>query len=325
MVWWVYAGIAAAQLASSYMGGQSKAAAAERSATAAYNASLWNAHQTQQIGMFNALTVGSSGRINAAQQLIAGKIQADSLKEIALYNAELTAAATTYNTSLLMDQLPQLMAERDLQFTHIRQTAARQEGSLIAYQAASGTVIGEGSNLDVLVDNRTQAELDMVAVGLNYEWKMDAIYDAIAKNQWEGEQAIKKGLYEAEMQARNIKNQSAFNAFATLSNTLLQQFSILNNSLATAASQERQGPAAYTTGMSQADAARTSGLIGGLGQGSSTLLGGWGSGAFGGSPTATSAASGSSNIQIPTGGNAWPNLLNQQTDFSSLLSSGFGS
>ena len=252
--------LSGAGLALSFFGtraaGDRAAKVQEANARNAYYAAEANAKNMEIMGMANAISVGSAGRYNAMMRMIAGKMSADSVQKVSTYNMLLQKAATEYNISLLADELPQLFEAADLDITRIWQQEARTEGALRAFQSASGTVLDEGSNKDVIVDSRTEALMDATIVGLNYKWKVDQIYDAIAKNQWEGQLAINKMAFEAEQQSRNIKNQAAFDAFGTLANASLQSWQTVLNSTAAAASERNRGVAQYNSYISGANAAR---------------------------------------------------------------------
>jgi len=211
--------------------------------------------------MMNAMLIGNAGQQNVFQQALVTKMNLTDVKHVATFNMGLQKQVTEYNTALLLDELPRLMTERDLSLTHIRQQAGRQQGSIVAYQAASGTTIGTGSNLDVVVDNKTQQALDEQVVSLQYQWNVDAIYDAIAKNEWEGQMAIDKMAFEAGNQIRNMKSQAAIKAYATLTNSTTAMFSELNNTMHKAESIMWQGTAQAATYQSAADAAWTTGVI----------------------------------------------------------------
>ncbi len=256
-----YGAAALIKAGSSYLGGQASAAAQYRNAENAWNTALWNAQSVVNTGMANSFLVGNAGRSNAMQQMLVAKMNIDDLKRVAEFNMDLQKQVTEYNTSMLLDELPRMLAERDLSLMHIRQEGARKQGSIVAYQSASGTVTGAGSNLDVLVDNKTQQLIDEQVVGLQHQWKVDSVYDAIAKNEWEGQMALNKFAFDVNNQISGIKNQATFNAYATLSNSMMEMFSIMNNTFHKADTIMLQGAAGASTYESAGDAAYTKGVI----------------------------------------------------------------
>jgi len=252
-----YGAAALIKAGSTYMGGVADANAKRRTAENAYNTALWNAQSTLQTGTFNALMVGNAGRSNAAQGVLTSMLNIRQVKHVAEYNMALQKEVTEYNTALMLDMLPQMAEAYDLNLTHIRQTAARTEGSLVAYEAASGTVVGTGSNRDVIVDSRTQQLMDEMVVGLQYQWDVEAVFDAIHKNEWEGQMALDKMAFDANTMMLDMKNQAALGAFATLSNSIMEQFSIANNTLNAVDSIMWQGASQAATYESAAQASLT--------------------------------------------------------------------
>ena len=259
-------------IGSSLLGGASQAAAYRQSAESAYNTALWNAENIYKTGMDNIMLTGMSGRTNAMQQMMATTLNVKDVQRVAEFNMSLYKQVTEYNTALMLDELPQLLDQYELSITHIRQQGARQEGGIVAYQGASGTVIGTGSNLDVVVDSRTQLALDEYAVGLQYQWQVDAVYDAIAKSEWEGQMAIDKMAFEANNQIMNMKNQTSMAVFSTLSNSTLQMFSIANTAMNQADTAIWHGASQAASLESAADAAWTSSLFKATGSALSTAL-----------------------------------------------------
>ena len=255
------AAAAAVSVGAQLLGGASKSAAYRQSAESAYNTALWNAENILKTGTDNIMLTGMSGRTNAMQQMMATAMNVSDIKQVAEFNMGLQKKVTEYNTAMLLDELPQLMAQYDLSITHIRQQGAKQEGGIVAYQGASGTVIGTGSNLDVVVDSKTQLALDEYAVGMQYQWNVDAVYDAIAKGEWEGQMAIDKMAFEANQQVMNMKNQTSMAVFSILSSNTLQMFSIANTAMNQADTALWQGASQSATYESAADAAWTSAVI----------------------------------------------------------------
>ena len=256
-----YGAAALIKAGSSYFSGQAAAGAQYRNAENAWNTALWNAQNTFNTGMFQTAIVGNSGRTNALQQALVATMNINDLKRVAEYNMDLQKQVTEYNTAMLMDELPQLAAQRDLNLLHIRQEGARTQGSLVAYQAASGTTIGTGANMDVLVDSKTQQLLDEQVVMLQHKWQVDAVFDAIAKNEWEGQMAIDKAAFDVNNQILGIKNNATLGAVTELSNSMRSMMSILNNTQNQMQSIYMQGSAQASTYESTGRAEATEGAI----------------------------------------------------------------
>ena len=228
---------------------------AQLNAELAYDAGLINSQNIIQTGMVNAYSIGASGRTNALQQVMSAELSSKSLLDVTRYNNVLTKATTEFNLSLLANELPKILDAYEIDQMHLWQQEARTEGALRAFQGASGTVLDEGSNLDVLVDSRTEALMDSFIMGLQYHWNVESVADQMNKTAWEGQMAINKASYEAHIQSKNIKNQAALNAFTTISNATMDQFTTLNGALADANTAENRGIAQYNSYASSGQAA----------------------------------------------------------------------
>ena len=185
-----------------------------------------------------------------------------------------------------------------------------------------------GSNRDVLVDNLTQQMIDEQVVDLQHKWNVDAVMDAIAKSEWEGQMAIDKMAFDANNQIMGIKNGATLSAFSTLSNSMLDMISQLNNTYHTMESIYLQGSGQAATYQSAGGAEETKGTIkAGSSLISSALKFGSAAGWFsGGTTKAPSFAS--SVMQGIAGGQSSgesimnykaPNLMSSWTPGSSLL------
>jgi len=256
-----YGAAALIKAGSAYAGGQAAAGAQYRNAENAWNTALWNAQSTLNRGMFQTAIIGNAGRTSAMQQMLVTQLNVNDLKKVAEFNMDLQKQATEYNTALLMDEIPKLMQQRDLSILHIQQEGARKEGSIVAYQGASGTLVSSGSNQDVLIDSRTQQLIDEQVVMLQHQWNVDAVMDAIAKSEWEGQMAIDKMAFDANQQMKTMTNQAAIAAFSILSDSTMQMFSEMNNTYHNYQSILWQGASQAATYESAGQAEATKGAI----------------------------------------------------------------
>ena len=110
-----------------------------------YNAAVFNIRNQAVLSTINAMSVVRSAELSARQQ-----------EKMSYYNAGLIYSTQQYNERLLDQELDRIWQAEDLALEQILQVRARERGGLIAGQAASGTVIGEGSNFDVIVSQKTQ-------------------------------------------------------------------------------------------------------------------------------------------------------------------------
>jgi len=161
----------------------------------------YNANMGLQTSFNNIISQNQIAQINAEAAISLGKTQAAAALGAAGYNESLLRATTQYNDLLFEEELQSLWEQADLDLKLLEQQRAQERGAIIAGQAASGTVIGEGSNEDVLIYQGTQAALDAFVVRHNADIKAAEIMNARARNLWEGEVQANKIRYEGRLSA----------------------------------------------------------------------------------------------------------------------------
>jgi hypothetical protein len=116
-------------------------------------------------------------------------------------NAEMARATTFFNNSLLETEISKMLEEEGFSQTQLAKQFAAHKGEVIANQAASGTVIGEGSNADVVASDMAQFEMDKMVLSRNYTDKIGDVLNTMAMNAWEGELQARKFVYQAGIEA----------------------------------------------------------------------------------------------------------------------------
>ena len=191
-------------------------------AWAAYNnqATLVNAQNN-----INAAT--SAAFMNASLSLQAASSQAAQIAASTQYNVATIAQATAYNTSLLEDQLERGWEAMDLDLSQLELFRARERGDIVADQSASGTVIGTGSNEDVVVSQMAQEALDASVIVHNADTVAAHINNEIAKGKWQGEVAIKQTLWDGQLASFNAVNGAKLQAMSNVAASSLDAQSSL--------------------------------------------------------------------------------------------------
>lgn len=161
----------------------------------------YNANMQLRTTFNNVLARNQLAQMNANAALAVGQAQAQATLGAAAYNADLIRATSQYNDLLYEEQLTNLWEQEGLDLKLLEMQRAQERGAVIAGQAASGTVIGEGSNEDVLVYQKTQEALDAFVVRHNADKQADSIMNARARNLWEGESQANKVRYEGQLSA----------------------------------------------------------------------------------------------------------------------------
>lgn len=155
-------------------------------------------------------------QMNAGLELASAAIQATAIKRNSEYNANIIYATTVYNSLLLNEELDRVWEDEELDLQQIENYRLRERGEIVANQAASGTVIGEGSNQDVVIDQSTQRALDATIVSHNADRKAANILNQRAQGYWQGQVAIDQTLWEGRTQAAVTVANAGMRAAGTL-------------------------------------------------------------------------------------------------------------
>lgn len=201
-----------------YVGGREQdKMQANRDAWAKYNnevqhaTNMYNIEAAQVIASFNA-------------QSIALKAGADAKVAYrnATYNAGLILATTQFNQSLLETELENVWQDMDLDLEQLEFYKLREKGAIIASQAASGTVIGEGSNEDVVVSQQAQRMLDAEIIKFGADRRAATIQNEMAKSSWEGQIAIDRTLWEGQIAGFQSRSSAALTAGSILTESAIR-------------------------------------------------------------------------------------------------------
>jgi len=181
----------------------------------------YNANMGLQTSFRNILAKNQIAQINAQAAIGLGKAQAGAILGAAGYNESITRATVQYNDLLFEEELKGIWEQEDLDLRLLEQQRAQERGIIVAGQAASGTVIGEGSNEDVLIFQRTQAVLDAFVIRHNADIQANEIMNARARNLWEGEVQANKIRYEGSLSASVAMTNASIGAITGLATQLV--------------------------------------------------------------------------------------------------------
>ncbi len=173
--------------------------------------SMYNARMQYDVALGNIFAQTMLANYNANLAMQAGQIRAGAILDTAAYNSGIIRNTVDYNDTLLEEELSLMWEASELDLMLIEQQRARERGTMVATQAASGTVIGEGSNADVIVDQKTQEALDTFVIRHGADIQASKIQNARAQSRWQGEVQIQKTLWEGEL-----------GAYVTMANASLQ-------------------------------------------------------------------------------------------------------
>lgn len=200
-------------------------------------------------------------------------IEQQRLKSTAEFNSATILSVASFNNSLL-DREEELMWEGlDLDLSVLHAERAREKGEIIAAQAASGTVIGEGSNADVVAAQMTQEALDASVLRHGANIQASRLLNSKLMNNYNANMEYQKIMWEAQM-----------GSYVSQSNTNLQAMGMITegviSAMANGASAEnalragQQGANMnYSTNSSKINSGLTNSLFSAAGQGVASYYG----------------------------------------------------
>lgn len=204
----------------------------------------WNEYNTtmkRNADMASLQAQTMLGMANAQAAMISGQTQAMLIQADTDFNRRLIEATTAYNNALLEEEIDQVWEASELDILLLQAARDQERGQIEAQQSASGTVMHEGSNAQILIGQKTQEELDAFVIQRNADIAVTDLQNTIAQNTWQGGLEIKKLTWEGQMSAFGASSNAALKAgemaIGTKINALVGQNNI------------QQG---FTTGLSNA-------------------------------------------------------------------------
>ena len=159
----------------------------------------YEAQRQYEVSTSNIRAQQAIAKANAASVASGSKFKAEMVEDEALFNANMIKATTAYNDELLDYEEELLWEQADLDLDLLARRRAVERGTIKAQQSASGTVMGEGSNAEVIIDQKTQEALDAFVVRRSADIAARKIQNQRAQNIWQGEMAIQKTLYQGKL------------------------------------------------------------------------------------------------------------------------------
>lgn len=221
--WWVASAALSAvgainSASSANQQNQSQLAMNQYNANAQFNVSMSNIDSMLTLANINAeLGTAAAGMQFgiADMQMQAGINQAQLTQQTAELNAGIINSTTQYNNALLDEEMSLMWEAMDLDLTHLANQRAVERGQIKAQQSASGTIMGQDSNADVIIDQKTQEALDELVVRHQADINAAGIRNQQAQNSWQGAAAVTKTLWEGNMSATIAMQNAAIQAQST--------------------------------------------------------------------------------------------------------------
>jgi len=224
----------------------------------------------QEAGQQTAALQTSLSKFNASLALQQGEQTAGNLRAVADFNSSLILSTAAYNSSLLDQKMDAEWEAYGLQALRMENDFRSIQGSTIATQSASGTVIGEGSNADIVIDNAAQHALDQTILRHNADTVAADLLNAQAQNNWTAQNEARKINWEAEVGATVSVLNSRYQAAGIATQGLLDSKLTIINSRASASSTLSSGSSAATQLKNTSGQQIVSGFISAAGSAAST-------------------------------------------------------
>ena len=256
MAWWIPAAIGAVGSLVNYSSqnkqNSNQAAWNRYNSQMSYNTDMSNIAAMEKIGGMNAAMQMAAGKMNAQIELAAGEINAQAIEGIARYNASLINLTTDYNTLLLEDELAMLWEAAELDMLHLENQRAVEKGQIEAGQAASGTVMGQDSNADVLISQQTAADLDAFIVRHNANRQAEGIRIQIDENVFNGQLAWQQTMFKGAMDSMLTRTNAQLGAIGSVANAAVGAASTMGQTAIQAAAGRQSARYALDAGMAGA-------------------------------------------------------------------------
>ena len=239
------------------------------------NADAWNAYNTYSnyaTNNYNSMMQLSIARFNAAMQAQSGEMQAKSIRTMAETNALIIDKTAEYNDSLLAEEERQLWNSWELDDMLYAISRKSERGVIESVQSASGTLMGQGSNADVVSSQMAQEMLDRFAMKQDADIKASDILNSRLENMYSSDLEIKKVMWEGEMNALAARSNGSLNAVGTLGNAILGGTAAATTNNMQRLANTYSAAIQYDANINQNKAALVSGLFGAATQAASSYF-----------------------------------------------------
>ena len=173
---------------------------------AAKNQAAWNSYYSREnaaaareTGKWNADSVKKTAEFNNAAAMAAVGMEVDTTLAIAKYNAALRVSLADYNAEVLENEAKYVAESAELD-TDLLDLATKQYiGSARNSYAGAGVRLDEGTTKDMIVDARTQQELQAFIIRHNADVEMTRLVNAASMGRWQGEVEAATILFDAKL------------------------------------------------------------------------------------------------------------------------------
>lgn len=183
--------------------------------------SAYNTHNQYLTDTYNTATQLAIANFNAAMQQKSGELSASTYLANAKTNAMIIAHTADYNDKLMAEEERKLWEAWELDDLLYSIVRKQEKGIIEAAQAASGTLMGEGSNADVVASQMAQGALDRLVMQHNAQLKAGDIINSRLQNAWQSDLEIKKVLWEGNLNAIAARSGANLQGIGQLGSAML--------------------------------------------------------------------------------------------------------
>jgi hypothetical protein len=267
MAWWMLIPAAVSALSSI----SEKSSATSQNATQKY----WNSYNAQQayntdVGNIAAQT--AIAKANASLVMASANVNVGINQARLEFNKSNILEAAMYNDSLFADELDLLWEQAGLDTQLLTMQRARERGEIEADQSASGTVMGQDSNADVIIDQMTQEALDKLVVKHGADLSAKRVSDARARSLWEAGNEVKQIAFEGRMFEIATKTGAAMQSAGILTENAISGMAGMSSATSRLKSGLAGADMQYSQNQSRIGSNFRTGMFSAIGQGVSSYM-----------------------------------------------------
>jgi hypothetical protein len=222
MSWWE-AVAAIAQVAGTVMSSQAADRNGDRAKTYGAITSTNILKYGSNQALMNLMTAGFNSRLIRSQ----AALKADTQMKIAAYNSSLLSQTANYNSLLYNEEIDSIYEAAELDSKVLEVNTEKAIGTLEAQQSASGTVVGQDSNADVVTSIMAESALEDLVIKTNAKTKAKSLLNAAAQGEWQAMAEGKKLMYEAQVSGQAEMFAASNQSLGTLLEGKLNAWSVL--------------------------------------------------------------------------------------------------
>jgi hypothetical protein len=236
MAWWALIPAAISAVSSIQQKNQATQQNAEATAWNRYNVQTQFSTDINNINSQRAIT-----DLNIAMILAGAEQSSNSTNALTKHKVGQVYQAALYDDLLYEQELGLVWESAELDLQLISMQRAKERGRLEAAQSVSGTVMGQDSNADAVIDQMAQEAMDKFVVKHNADIKAKQINNARATS-----------LYNAQMMISDIEFQGGMSANLERSNAYMQALGMSTQSAISTNASMTTAQSSYESGMAGA-------------------------------------------------------------------------